>query len=69
LAHEASSLSLSRSILPKTKAFDMCVGEGAVVAGIALDFADLNHLGVESGCEEEDLVVLGERAFCMIEEG
>ena len=36
----------------------MSMGESAIVAGIALDFADLNHLGDDSGVEEEGSLVL-----------
>lgn len=46
LAHEASSLSFRGTIGPETKPFDMCVREGAIVAGVTLDFADLNHGGI-----------------------
>jgi hypothetical protein len=51
LAHEASSLFFSCTILSKAKAFDMCMREGAVVAGVAFDFADLDHFGVEEVVE------------------
>jgi hypothetical protein len=47
LTHESSSLSLSCTILSKAKAFDVRMCEGAVVAGVALDFADLNHFEIK----------------------
>jgi hypothetical protein len=47
LTHEASGLSFSGAILSKAEALDMCVREGTVVAGVALDLADLNHAGVK----------------------
>jgi hypothetical protein len=49
LTHEACSLSFSCAILSKTKAFDMCMSEGTIVAGVSLDFADLHHVAVDLG--------------------
>jgi hypothetical protein len=43
LAYEARSLSLSGAIRSEAKAFDVRMGCCTIVAGIALDFADLNH--------------------------
>lgn len=40
----------------------MCMGESAAVAGVALNFADLNHLGIESGFKGEGLIVSRERS-------
>lgn len=45
LANEAACLSLCTSIGLEAKALDMCVRRCAVVALVALNFADLNHVG------------------------
>jgi hypothetical protein len=43
LTHKPSRLSLRSTIRSETKPLDMCMRECTVVAGVALDFADLNH--------------------------
>jgi hypothetical protein len=43
LAYKACCLSLSRAIGSETEALDVGMGCCTVVAGISLDFADLNH--------------------------
>lgn len=45
LADEAAGLLLRRTICLESQSLDVGVGGGAVIAIVALDFADLHHLG------------------------
>lgn len=45
LANKATSLGISISIGFQSQALDVCVSRSAVIAFVALDFADLDHLG------------------------
>lgn len=45
LADKATALCFSMAIRLQAKALDMCVRRRAVVALVALDFTDLNHVG------------------------
>lgn len=45
LANKSTSLSISISIGLQPQALDVCVSRSAVIAFVALDFADLDHLG------------------------
>lgn len=45
LANKAASLGVGISVRFQPQALDVCVSRSAVIAFVALDFADLNHLG------------------------
>lgn len=47
LSNKAISRGLSGAVRPQTKALDVSVGGRSIFARIALDFADVDHLG---GC-------------------
>ena len=54
LSNKAISRSLSSTVRPQTQALDVSVRGRSIFARIALDFADVDHLGFLAAAEDEE---------------